>query len=48
MVKTDFLFCGNRLLFLIFFLKLEAVTEINGPVFGKDFIRASRKGFSVQ
>ena len=34
--------------YLIFFLQVEAVTEINGSFFGKDFIPASRKGFSVQ
>ena len=28
-------------------LQVEAVTEINGLFFGKDFIPASRKGFSV-
>ena len=46
----DFLSCGNRfLLFNLFFLQVEAVTEIDGPCFfGKDFILASREGFSVQ
>ena len=29
--------------YLIFFLQVEAVTKINGPFFGKDFIPASRK-----
>ena len=45
----DFLYCGNRfILSNLFFQQVEAVTEIDGPFFWKDFIPAGRKGSSVQ
>ena len=45
MVDMDFLFCGNRfLLFNLFFLQLEDVTEINGPFFWERLYSHLQKG----
>ena len=48
MVETDFLPCENHFLLFNLFLQVEAIIEVNDLFFGKYFILASKKGFSVQ
>ena len=45
MVETDFLIREIVFSYLIFFLQVEAVTEINGPFFGKTLFPLVERDF---